>query len=283
MRAINTRRICLAATLSLMGAIASPAPATAQTPEPKTLAQSLTATLEAQEFSQDRGSLRSLQFDYKIVDGATTVLLSPVIGRRDSPGVKASALGLGGSLYRNWTRRYSTRTYVFAAENDPVFPHFDIAQDLTARVARRTTVTGGVRWAEYFGDREVIFLSLGARRYFEGGSVAYRLTLTDPEGSEAFLAHLASLTLNDGEGNGKTQLWAGAGATSLSPAQLDTDFSGNDYSFLIQRTQPLADTVAFIAAGGVTSYDSPTGRYTGAKFGLGLSIDLEAQPLLDSF
>ena len=144
------------------------------------------------------------------------------------------------------------------------------------RVAKNTAVTAGVRWAEYFGGREATFLSLGARQYFRGGSVAYRLTRTSADGQKAFYAHLVNLTIKDGgDSDGKTQLWASTGAASLARAQFDASFSGKDRAFLIQRTQPISPSLALLISGGISSYAAPTGRFTGTNIGLGLTADLD--------
>jgi YaiO family outer membrane protein len=161
---------------------------------------------------------------------------------------------------------------VFLAEKTPVFAHLDVAQDITVRVADRTTATAGIRWAEYFDEREAAFVSLGIRRYFDGGSIAYRLTGTEVEGDE-FLAHLINVRLDDSEGEGNTQLWLSLGDSS--PSQFEDSFSGSDYAIVLQRTQPLWVDVALVAAAGFSSYDSVGGRYTATTFRVGLSTKLD--------
>lgn len=254
-----------------------------QAPPANETTHSIAATVEAEEFSRGRGSVRSLRFDYKFGDGDTTVLVSPTIGEQDSPGSDEAAFGVGGSIYHHWTQRISTRTHLFVSEDSPVFARIDAAQDITAKVADKTTLTAGIRWAEYFGDEEATFLSLGARRYFTGGSLAYRLTWTNPDAQDDFFAHLVNLTLNDGKGRGKTQIWAGTGETSLTRAQIDADFSGDDRAFLIQRTQPLSENFALVAAAGLSSYADPGGRYTGVNLGVGLTVDLDSGPPIFGF
>lgn len=226
---------------------------------------------EIRSFSDHRGTLSSITVEEEIRRGDTTIILAPTIGERDTPSATHDAVGMRGTVYHDWSPAISTRTTVFLAERTPVFAHVDVAQDVTVRVADRTTVTAGIRWAEYFEDREAAFFSLGVRRYFDGGSIAYRLTGTQVERDE-FLAHLINLRFDDGEGEGNTQLWLSAGA---SPSQFDDSFSGSDYAVMLQRTQPLWDNVALVAAAGLTSYDAAGGRYTATTFRVGLSTKLD--------
>ena len=182
---------------------------------------------------------------------------------------------MGGAVYHDWSDRVSTRTQAFVAEEEPVFAHLDFAQDVTVKVIESTTVTAGARWAEYFAGREVTFFSLGARRYFKGGSVAYRLTRVNPDNRGAYFGHLASLSVNDGHGKGKTQLWLSTGAASATRLQLEGDLAGKDRALILQRTQPLSDKLSLIALAGVSSYANPGNRVSSTTFGLGLSVAID--------
>ena len=261
--------LLLVVNLSMANAaMAQPTPA----PEPK---QSVLVSAETREFSDDRGSLRSFTIEYKRAHGGTTVLLAPTIGERRTAGADDTALGIRGTLYHDWSPAISTRTSLFVAEDTPVFAHIDAAQDVTFRVADGVTLTPGVRWAEYSGDREAAFYSLGARRYFSRGSIAYRLTRTQAEDQDGFFAHLLSASLNDGQGKGKTQLWLSSGDAALTSPQTDEGFDGSNRAFVLQRTQPLWGDVALIASAGLASYEFAGGRYTAATFGIGVSAALD--------
>ena len=238
-------------------------------------AQSVTASVESQDFSDGRGSLRTGTLEYKIDLGDTTVVASPTIGTRRVAGTSATATAVGGAVYHDWSDRVSTRTQAFVAEEEPVFAHLDFAQDVTVKVIESTTVTAGARWAEYFAGREVTFFSLGARRYFKGGSVAYRLTRVNPDNRGAYFGHLASLSVNDGHGKGKTQLWLSTGAASATRLQLEGDLAGKDRALILQRTQPLSDKLSLIALAGVSSYANPGNRVSSTTFGLGLSVAID--------
>lgn len=237
--------------------------------------QTLMVSAEDQEYSRDGGSLRSARIEYKYDFGDTTVLVSGVYGERRGGGVSHDAAGGGVTLYHDFSPKISASTSVFLSENEPVFARVDIAQDLTVRVADKTTLTLGGRWAQYSGGREVVFASAGLRRYFRGGSLSYRASLVDPDGTSSFVAHLINLTINDGRGGGKTQIWLGAGASSLERNTIDGDFTGRDYSATLRRYQPIGGNLDLVLTGGVTSYARPFGRVTGMTLGLGLLVDLD--------
>lgn len=238
--------------------------------------QTVKIEAKTQDFSEGLGSLRSVNLEYKaVLDDDTTVLVSPVVGQRRAGSLTETAVGGGATVYHDWSDTVSTRTEAFAAEDKPVFANLDLSQDVTLKVASRTTVTAGARWARYFGGQEVTFFSIGARQYFKGGSVAYRLSRIDPPGRGAFLAHLVNVTLDDPHGAGKTRLWLGTGAASLERSQLEASFTGHDWSGLVQRLQPLTDKVALVASAGVSSYARPGEDVIGTNFGLGLQLGLD--------
>ena len=268
------KRTLFVASLLLLGhgfTIPMAVAQTAGTDEPK---QAILLSAESQDFSKNRGSLRSVRLEYKFEDGDTTVLAGPSVGERTAIGQSDTSLGFEGTVYQDWSKNVSTRTHLFVAENNPVYAHINVAQDITVRVAHRTTMTAGVRWAEYFGGRDVTFLSVGGRRYFKRGSIAYRFTWTKAEGREAFIAHLANLTLNDSHGKGKTQLWLSTGTASLARSQFDDNFARNDRAFLIQRTQPVSLNFSVVPSFGLSSYGYAGGHYTSTNLGLGLLIAL---------
>ncbi len=260
--------------VSLLACLGCPAAALAQSPVSGDTDQTLLVVAETQEFSKGGGSLRSVKLEYKYDFGDTTVLLTGSAGERKVNGQSTSAAGFGGTIYHDFSQDISTRTSAFVSANKPVFAHLDFAQDVTVRVADKTTLTVGGRWARYAGDDDVTFVSAGVRRYFSGGSISYRATWTKPDGRSAFVAHLVNLSLNDAHGKGKTMLWLGTGAASLDRGQLE-DFSGSNYSGLIQRSQPIGGNLNLVLSAGLSSYDRPAGRMTGTNLGIGLLFDLD--------
>ena len=262
-----TKTLRWAARIALPLALALPAAAGAQDEH------SVYVAAQTQELSDDLGSLRSVRLEYKAVLDDTTVLVSPIVGERRAPGISATAVGGGVTVYQDWSSTFSTRTAAFVAENEPVFAELDFAQDVTIAVADKTTVTLGGRWARYFGNQDVTFLSAGARRYFRGGSVSYRLTHVNPEGRDAFLAHLVNITIDDASGEGKTQLWLSTGEASLDRSQIDGDFDGQNRAAMLQRTQPLTSNLALVASAGLSSFDRPQGDFTSLNLGLGVLVN----------
>ena len=233
------------------------------------------AAVITQDYGADRGSLTSAQLDYKLDDGDTTVLLSPIFGARSGGGDTFYSVGIDGTLYHNWSPGISTRTSVFVAENAPVFAHLDIGQDVTFKVAKNTTLTTGARWTHYFGGHNVAFQSIGLRYYFEGGSVSYRVMRVHPDDRDAFYGQLFNLAVNDAQGAGKTQLWLSSGTTSYNRIQPEDSISGDDYAAVLQRFQPISPNLNLVAAAGITSYARPTGRTTGSSFKLGISMPVD--------
>jgi YaiO family outer membrane protein len=263
------------ASLAMMAGIALPMPALAQdAPEPASgTRHSVEISAESQDFSKGYGSLRSVKLEYRVDFADTTVTFSPTIGERRVSGSGVTAVGFAATVYHDWSDTISTRTRAFIAEDRPVFASVDLAQDVSVKLADKTVATVGGRWARYFGNQDVYFVSGGLRQYFKGGSVAYRLTWVKPEGRDAFLAQLATLTLNDGRGSGKTQLWLNYGGASFDRT-IDSSFSGKDYGGLVQRLQPIDKTLSLSLSAGIESYARPAGRVEGTKLGLGLQFSL---------
>lgn len=264
---INRKSGTIACWLLVSSILAPPAYAEAK--------QSVQITAATQDYSKDLGSQRSVSLEYKYDNDDTTVVFTPTVGQRRVAGTSSTAVGAGAAIYHDWSKTVSTRTGVFIAEDKTVFAHLELSQDVTFKVARSTTVTVGGRWARYDGGHDVSFVSLGARRYFKGGSVAYRLTRIDPEGLDSFYGHLINLTINDGHGRGKTQLWLSTGASELDRNQLPGTFTGSNYAGMLKRTQPLTDRFALIAGAGVSSYARPQGRVTATNFELGLQMGID--------
>lgn len=260
----------LLVAVSCLGAQAAHAQEDGDAPE-----QTVQIYGEIQDFSDGYGSLDSVTMEYKLDMGDTTVVLSPKVGRRKANGDSDTAFGIGGALYHRFSDDFSTRTYVAIAEDEPVFANRDVAQDLTVRVAKNLTATVGGRWARYYNDRDVYFVSGGARYYFKGGSVSYRLSYVDPDQRDSFLAHLVNISINDGgDSRGKTQLWLSKGEASINQSQLQTNFDGDDYGAFLRRVQPVSNDFSLIGLIGVSSYDRPSDRVTAVSFGLGIEFNL---------
>jgi YaiO family outer membrane protein len=259
----------LLAAASCLGAQAAHAQEDGDAPE-----QTVQIYGEIQDFSDGYGSLDSVKMEYKLDMGRTTVVLTPAVGRRKARGNSDTAFGIGGALYHRFSDDFSTRTYVAIAEDEPVFANRDVAQDFTVRVAKNLTATVGGRWARYYNDRDVYFASGGMRYYFKGGSISYRLSYVDPDGRDSFLAHLVNVSINDGDGRGKTQLWLSKGEASINQSQLQTNFDGDDYGAFLRRVQPITKDFSLIGLVGISSYDRPSDRVNAVSVGLGIELSL---------
>ena len=234
-------------------------------------AQSIEIEARHTDYDQDYGSIDTVRLEYKLEWQDTTVVVTPEAGERTTPDDSRSAVGIGATIYHDLSDSINSMTRVAIAEDEPVFAQYDVAQELTFDLLPQTTGTLGARWARYFGDRDVYFVNAGARYYFRGGSVSYRLSYVDPDNRDGFLAHLANLALKDGRGDGVTQLWLSYGASAIDRTPLDQDFSGEDYGAFLRRVQPVGGGLNLIAGAGVNSYDRPDDRVTATKFSLGLN------------
>ena len=232
--------------------------------------QSIEVEAQSQDFGEGYGAINTIRLEYKFKDEDTTVIISPEAGERQSAGDSRTAIGFGAILYQDLTKAVTSRTSAAIAEDEPIFPQHDLAQDFTFKLVPQTTGTLGIRWARYFGDRDVYFVNAGLRYYFRRGSIAYRLSYVEPDGHGSFLAHLVNLSVKDPNGRGTTQLWVSTGASSLDRAPLDEAFSGDDYGIFVRRVQPISDSIYLTAGAGATSYDRPDNRVTAWKFALGL-------------
>ena len=269
----NKKRLLVRLLLGLPSLSVTPAWAGNDTTAPSSNVISINA--ETQEFSRGFGSLRTVRIEYKDVLDSTTVLFAPVIGRRTSATTSEASVGGSLEVYQKWTPRVSTRTALFVSEDKQVFANIDAAQDVTVAFGKKFTATAGVRWAEYANGDKVVFISLGGRRYFKRGSIAYRATYTRPNGESGYVAHMVNLTLSDPTGRGKTQFWIGYGDTKMDRALFKSNFNETDYGGTVRRVQPLGNgKIDMVFLLGVTAYGNPTGRVWGKTAGLGLSLNL---------
>ena len=216
-----------------------------------------------------------MQAEYRHAGPETVLLITPVIGIRKIGAVSETATGGSVTAYHDWSPVLSTRTQLFVAEDKSPFAHVDLSQDVNLKLAKRTALLLAGRYARYHGGQNVSFGTLGLRQYIGGVSLAYRATLTKPDGQRAFVAHLASVTVNDAKGAGKIQLWLSSGSASPGALGLHDSFRGQDRAAYVQRVQPISNKLAVTFAAGLSSYDRPSGRMTGHTFALGLKLTLD--------
>lgn len=237
--------------------------------------QSVQVVAETRDYSDGYGELNTIVAELAVKQGSTTIVIEPRWGERVISSASWSAAGIGATLYQRFSPGLYTTTRIAAAQNEPVFAELNAAQDVTVRVARSVTATFGARYSRYYGKRDVYFLSSGVRYYFKRGAIAYRLSHIDPDHKNPIWAHLVQVTMNDGAGNGKTQLWLGAGGNALEDAVFVDHATGDDYSVYLRRYQPITDKIDLIGNLGIASYDRPGGRITAPTFGVGLRLALD--------
>lgn len=234
---------------------------------------SIQIVAETRDYSDGYGSLDTYTGELVKKFGDTTVVITPSYGERDYSALSANALSIGGTVYHRFSDSVSTRTSVAVSENAPVFATRQVAQDVNFRILPKTTAMVGARWARYYGNADAYFVSGGLRYYFGAGSVAYKATYVEPDNRDAIVSHQVSVNINDGNGNGKTQLWLSAGEASLDNSAFVADFSGEDYAAYLRRYQPLTSKLNLVASVGYASYDRPQGRVEAPTFGLGLQMN----------
>lgn len=233
--------------------------------------QALSLAAEREDFSQKLGSRRSVKLDYRWEEKDTSLTFTTAAGERKSVVSTDRAIGGGLTVTHKWSASLSSRSQLFVSQGDPVFARLDVSQDFTATVVKDTTVTLGARFARFHGGRDVRFGSAGIRRYFKGGSIAYRMSLADPDGASPHLAHLINLAVRDGAGGGQTRVWLSTGEAAYTRPQLGTAFSGKDRAAVLQRTQPIFGPVSLAATVGIASYGRPGRDVKSKSFGLGLT------------
>ncbi len=230
---------------------------------------------ERRDYSDGFGELNTVTGEFLATEGDTTIVIEPRWGERETSVGSWDAVGIGADVYHRFSQGVSTRTRLAVAQDEPVFANIDVAQDVTVRLAPALTGTVGARYARFFGDQDVYFVSGGPRYYFKGGSISYRLSYIEPKNRDEIWAHMVQLTVNDGaDSRGKTQLWLSAGETSLDDAVFVGQASGKDYAAYLRRYQPISGQFDLIANVGIASYDRPGGRVTAPTFGVGIRVGM---------
>lgn len=235
---------------------------------------SITLNAENHDFSDQRGSLRTISLEYSRDLGATAIMVAPTFAQQRLGGNMNRAAGGKAALDLQLGAGLTSQTTVGAAENAGIVPYLELGQDFGVKVMVATVANFGARYARYQGE-DVTFAHLGLRRYFKGGSVAYRLTRTMPEHGGAFFAHLANLSLSDARGTGRTQLWLGYGASADNRLPSGQSLSGKDWSATLRRVQPLGSRFSLAPLAGYASYALPGRRVSSVSLGIGLSLAMD--------
>lgn len=188
---------------------------------------SVIAEAQIHDYSDQRGSLRTFTLEYRRDIGGSGIMVGPTWAEQRLGSTLRRSAGGKVAFDLQLTRNLTSRTQVSAASNPGIVPLFEVGQELGLQVHKGTVATFGIRYARFQGE-DATFSSAGLRRYFKGGSIAYRLTRTAPERGGAFFAHLANLAINDGSGTGRTQLWLAHGASADNRLPSGQTLSGRD-------------------------------------------------------
>lgn len=207
---------------------------------------------------------------FKLVRGPATIVLSPKLGTRENHGRRSNGTAMVGDLYLPLSDSIITKTSVQLADRSATFARLDVSEQFTIGIAPKTNLSAGVRYAQFELGDEVTFVSGGVRQYFSFGSLAYTMTAAHLSGSgRTGLGHMVQLRVNDGHGDGYTQLW-----TSISSGAQEFEWARNDRmkvrSLVVRRTQPIANDLALVGKIGYANYRSPANRHTGLIAGLGI-------------
>lgn len=230
------------------------------------------ASVERTNYSGDFGNRLVGEFNLSHRWKDTTIVFDLARGTRDYADEDYSASRFGATVYHDWSERLYTETSVAVAGNSPVFARRRIKQDVNLKIGGGAVATLGVGHNRYFGGRDALTWSAGGSYYFGGGFATYRYTGYDVEQLGRTHGHLASVRLNDGRGEGFTQLWAGAGNSLHDFDFRPTVGKGDLRSVALRRVQPLVGKVALDVSIGRSWYDTGIDDYRGTTGRIGLTL-----------
>jgi YaiO family outer membrane protein len=221
-------------------------------------------------FSGPYGKLRVTNARSQLKTGSTRVDFTLSQGRRAAGEKDYSSPRLQASLAQDWGSHFSTRTAASLAKSNPVFVNRELIQELSYKPAAATVLTVGGRYARYFGGLDSWSWSAGAAQYFPGGYVSYRFTSYDTSHLGHTTAHLVSAKLSDPYGS--TVAWVGHGTELHDADLLLFPEKGRQTGVEVRRLQPIAKGVAVSFGARRTWFETPTSRYHGTGFHIGLEF-----------
>lgn len=204
--------------------------------------------------------------------GNTTLVFGASQGRREIGDDKFNALRFSGTIYRDWSDRFYTRTSISASSNKPVFATREISQDLNYKPLANTVLTVGGKYAKYFGGNEALSWSAGGSYYFNGGFVTYRFSQFDVSKLGKSHGHSLSVRFKEGKGQAYTQLWLGTGTSLHDQQVLPAAANGKYRTVMLQRLQPVKGPIALSFGLGRSWYETGTSNYHGTTATVGLTV-----------
>jgi YaiO family outer membrane protein len=260
----------------LLAAMAAPVQA-ADLPagRPKLDLKRIAASLETEylTYGNGRGHRLSVSAQSRLAFGDTKIALGVSQGtRKPASGSAMHATRLQASIAHDWTARLTSTTTLGLASNQPVFVTREAAQELSYKAFSSTVVSGGVRYARYFGGIDSWSWSVGASQYFRGGYVGYRFTSYDTHGLGTSVSH--RLTGKFADPLGSTQLWVERGTAVNGAGLADAPVRGRTTGFELQRLQPIGGGVSLSLAARRSWNRTGSARYHDDAVRLGLAFGL---------
>lgn len=204
-------------------------------------------------------------------DKGALVLQAARGDRNYGSGSQYHGTSFGGTLYYDWNDLISTRTLISGSSNDPVFAKSIIDQDFTFKVIPRTTLTAGIRHAEYVDGVDLDAWNVAVAHYMPRVTVRYRHTRHQLSGSGSGYGNLLMTKLKDGSGDGYTQLWLGQGTVLQEFDWSPTALPGDYRSIVIRRIQPIGKNWMLSFSAGRSWHDTAALDYAGTTAGVGLT------------
>jgi len=223
-------------------------------------------------FSDGQGSRDVARLEVSGKHGPATLIGNIASGRRRyGDDQRWDAMRGIGTLYYDWNRRLSTRTWATVASDSPVFARRELGNDFNLKVIDRTVLLLGMKRSEYYGGMDVNAWTIGASVYLSRWVARYRYTHYDLSDGGDSHGNVLSLKHKDRAGRGSTQLWIGQGTGVCAYDWTARLQGGRLKSISLRREQPWGEALTIGLGIGKAWYETPLGRYDG----LSLSADLK--------
>lgn len=193
--------------------------------------------------------------------GDATVVVEGKVGERKYPTQTFKGEAISADVYYDWNDTLSTRTFLSFGSNDPVFTRRILGQEVMIKPVKNLVLTAGFTDREYFGNVDATTYSGGPTWYFDGGFVKYTFTHYAIQDRENTHSHLATVRLNDGEGEGYTQAWLGGGTSVQEYEFVVPNTKGDVVGVAVRRVQPINSALALTLGADYQWFDTPILEY----------------------
>lgn len=190
------------------------------------------------DYTRGYGTRQVNELEYVYRGDATVVVLGAAHGHRRTAGAVERGLRLDAALYQQWSPRLGTRTALQWGDDGVVFADRGIDQSVVLKLGADYTATAGGRRTRYADGVHANALYVQGARYFPAGMFSLRHTAFRVAGRGDSHATLASLRLNDQQGEGSSTLWLGQGTALRDYDWAEGVQTGRFHSIALQRQQP---------------------------------------------